>query len=62
LVRKITIESILGSVFTGSVFEETTFGPHKAVIPQVEGRAWINGMAQFLIDPNDPLKDGFILR
>ncbi len=60
--QKMTIESILGSVFTGSVIEETTFGPHKAVIPQVEGNAWISGMAQFVIDPSDPLKDGFILR
>lgn len=60
--EKMKIESILGSVFTGSVVEETNFGPHKAVVPQVEGNAWINGKAQFLIDPNDPLKDGFILR
>lgn len=60
--EKMTIESLLGTVFTGSVVEETSFGPHKAVIPQVEGRAWINGRAQFLIDPDDPLKDGFILR
>jgi proline racemase len=60
--QKMTIESILGSVFTGSVVKETNFGPHKAVIPQVEGHAWINGKAEFYIDPNDPLKDGFILR
>jgi proline racemase len=60
--QKMTIESILGSVFTGSVIEETTFGPHKAVIPQVEGHAWVNGKAEFYIDPDDPLKDGFILR
>ena len=62
LGEKMTIESILGTVFTGSVVEETTFGPHRAVIPQVEGHAWINGKADFFIDPNDPLKDGFILR
>lgn len=60
--QKMTIESILGSVMKGSVVEPTTFGPHIAVIPQVEGNAWINGMAQFFIDPDDPLKDGFILR
>lgn len=60
--QKMTIESILGSVFTGSVIEETSFGPHQAVIPQVEGRAWMTGKAQFLIDPEDPLKEGFILR
>lgn len=60
--EKMTIESILGTVFTGSVAETTTFGPHKAVIPQVEGNAWINGRSQFMIDPSDPLKNGFILR
>ncbi|WP_163337995.1 proline racemase family protein [Desulfopila sp. IMCC35008] len=60
--QKMTIESILGSVLTGSVVEETTFGSHNAVIPQVEGRAWMNGKAQFFIDPDDPLKNGFILR
>ena len=60
--EKMVIESILGSQFVGSVVSETTFGPHKAVIPQVEGNAWINGISEFVIDPEDPLKDGFILR
>lgn len=60
--EKMVIESILGSSFTCSVKEECTFGPHKAVIPQVEGIAHINGKGEFLIDPEDPLKDGFILR
>ena len=60
--EKMTIESILGSVFTGSVVEEVDFGPHRAVIPQVEGNAWISGKSSFFIDPEDPLKNGFILR
>ncbi|MCB2214963.1 proline racemase family protein [Desulfofustis glycolicus] len=60
--QKMTIESLLGSVFTGSVVETTTFGPYEAVIPQVEGQAWISGTAKFYIDPNDPFKEGFILR
>ena len=60
--EKMVIESILGFPFLGSVIEETTFGPHKAVIPQVEGNAWINGISEFVIDPEDPLKDGFILK
>jgi proline racemase len=58
----IVIESILGSRFTGQVVETTTFGPHPAVIPEVEGSAWITGRNEFLIDPADPLKDGFIFR
>ncbi len=60
--EKMRIESILGTIFTGSIVKTTTFGPHQAVIPQVAGNAWINGKAQFVIDPTDPLKDGFILR
>jgi proline racemase len=58
----IVIESILETRFTGKVVETTTFGPHAAVIPEVEGSAWITGRNEFLIDPNDPLKNGFILR
>ena len=56
------IESIIGSRFTGRVVGTTTFGPHPAVIPEVEGTAHITGRHEFVIDPNDPLRDGFILR
>ena len=58
----IVIESILGTRFTGQVAQTTTFGPYAAVIPEVEGRAWITGRNDYFIDPDDPLKNGFILR
>ncbi len=57
-----TIESITDSVFKGSVISEEKYGPFTAVIPQVEGTAYITGTQTFIIDPNDPMKDGFILR
>lgn len=57
-----SIESITGSVFKGSVVSEEDYGPFTAVIPQVEGTAHITGMQTFVIDPNDPMKNGFILR
>jgi proline racemase len=60
--RIITIESIIGTRFAGRIIRETTFGPHAAVIPQVEGTAYITGRHEFFIDPEDPLKKGFILR
>jgi len=60
--ESITIESIIGSKFTGKVIEETTFGPYPAIIPEVEGEAYIIGRNELWINPNDPLKDGFILR
>ncbi len=60
--QTMTIESITGSVFKGSVVSEEDYGPFKAVIPQVEGSAYITGIHTFVIDLNDPMKDGFILR
>jgi len=60
--QTMTIESITGSVFKGSVVKEQDYGPFQAVIPQVEGTAYITGMQTFVIDPNDPMKNGFILR
>jgi len=56
------IESILGTTFKASVVETQDYGPHAAVIPQVEGNAYIVGQNRWLIDPEDPLRDGFILR
>lgn len=62
LGQSLDIESILGTRFRGCVVQETTFGPHAAVIPEVEGTAFITGRHEFLVDPDDPLKNGFFLR
>jgi trans-L-3-hydroxyproline dehydratase len=56
------VESIIDTQFTGTVVDAKKFGPHDAVIPQVEGSAWITGRHEFLVAPDDPIKDGFILR
>lgn len=58
----IEIESIIGTVFRGRILDTTTFGAHAAVVPEIEGEAHITGRHDFLIDPTDPLKDGFLLR
>lgn len=60
--QPIVIESILGTCFTGEVVETTKFGPYDAVIPKVTGTAHITGRNEWLIDPADPLRQGFILR
>lgn len=57
-----TIESITGSIFSGSVVSTTDFGPFPAVIPEVSGTAHITGHHRFVIDPRDPFKNGFLLR
>jgi proline racemase len=52
-------EGILGTTFTGRLVEETTVGPYKAVVPLLSGRAWITGFAQYVVDADDPLPNGF---
>jgi trans-L-3-hydroxyproline dehydratase len=62
LNQRITIESIVGSRFTGKAVEEVGFGRHKAVVPEVEGSAHIIGRHEFLFPPDDPFKAGFMIR
>ena len=50
-----------GSLFTGRLIEETTVGPYPAVIPTIQGAAYIMGIQQFLLDPDDPFQTGYLL-
>ncbi len=58
----ITIESIIGSRFTGRAVGRTAFGGLDAVIPEVGGSAFITGRHEFVLNPDDPFRDGFFLR
>ena len=60
--QKVVIESILGTTMSVEIIETCSFGPHKAVIPEVSGTAFITGQNEFYFDPDDPLKQGFIFR
>jgi proline racemase len=62
LDQPLVIESIIGSKFTCRVIQSTRFGPYRAVIPEVEGSAFITGKNEFYINPDDPLRHGFMLR
>jgi proline racemase len=54
-------ESIVGSLFYAQVLSETKVGNVPAIIPQISGSAWVTGFHQFVIDPSDPLLDGFLI-
>ena len=58
----IEIESIIGSRFRVRAVSEDSFGGHDAIIPEVEGRAFITGRHEFVMDPADPMSTGFLLR
>ena len=55
-------ESILGTLFKGVIIKETEIAGIKAVIPQITGSAYITGYNNIIIDPKDPLQDGFVLK
>ena len=59
--QSLRFESILGTRFGGKIVEETQLGPYPAIIPEIEGHACLTGRHEFMIDPDDPLKDGFLL-
>jgi proline racemase len=54
-------ESVLGTRFTGRLVGTSTVGDLPAVVPTVSGRAWVTGIAQYLLDPEDPFPAGFLL-
>jgi proline racemase len=54
-------ESLLGTRFTGRLVRLDKVGEVDAVVPTVTGRAWITGLAQYLLDPTDPFPEGFVL-
>lgn len=53
--------SVIDTRFTGRIVEEATVGGLPAVVPEITGRAWITGTAQYGLDPEDPFPTGFAL-
>ena len=52
---------LLGLDFTGRIAGETTLHERPAILPEVTGTAYLTGFSQFLFDPDDPLRAGFLL-
>jgi trans-L-3-hydroxyproline dehydratase len=62
LGETLVIESVIGSRFEVRAVAETTVGERTAVIAEVTGSAFVVGHNRWLIDPEDPLGRGFLLR
>lgn len=54
--------SIVDSEFTGRVVGDADVAGRPALITDVEGAAFRTGRATFVLDPEDPLGEGFLLR
>src|ERR1700730_1156182 len=57
--RPFVHESLIGTRFNGRVAARTEVGDHAAIVPEIEGSAWITGEHTFLVDESDPLREGF---
>ena len=53
--------SLIDSRFTCRIEAETTIGGRPAIIPSLEGRAWITGRRSLTLDPTDPWPAGYRL-
>jgi len=61
LKQEYIVESITDTLWKGRLVEEVSVGQYRAVVPEVTGTAYIIGINQLVIDPDDPLKYGFLL-
>lgn len=52
-------QSVLGTSFTARIVGTTTVDGRTAVVPEVEGAAFVTGFQNFVLDPSDPLVHGF---
>jgi proline racemase len=52
-------ESLIGTRFTGRIVSRSLVGEFQAIVPEIEGSAWITGEHTFLVDEGDSLKEGF---
>jgi trans-L-3-hydroxyproline dehydratase len=62
LGESITVESIVGSTFSGQVVGSIELDGIQAVIPEVAGTAYLTGRSELWLDPDDRLGQGFLVR
>jgi proline racemase len=52
-------QSIIGSEFTGRIVRTLDIEGLTAIVPEITGRAWVTGTANYMLDPDDPFPAGF---
>jgi proline racemase len=57
----VTSRGLLGLDFTGRIAGETEVEGRRAILPEITGTAHLTGFSQFLFDPEDPVRAGYLL-
>ena len=55
-------ESVISTRFTGRVLRETTVAGRPGIVPEIAGQGYITGYHTFVVDPDDPVRHGFLVR
>jgi len=53
-------ESTISTLHYGKILNEVKIGKYKGILPEVSATAYVTAFNQIVIDPRDPLKDGFL--
>ncbi len=53
--------SIIDTVFEGTIVEETVVAGNAAIVPKISGNAYIMGFNRLVLEPGDPMPEGFRL-
>jgi proline racemase len=56
-----THASAIGSTFEGRIVAEATVGDYAAIVPAIRGSAFITGIGELYVDPDDPFPEGYLL-
>lgn len=51
--------SIIDTAFEGTIVDETVVAGLPAIVPQIAGNAYIMGFNQLVLEPHDPMPEGF---
>lgn len=54
--------SILGTEFAARIVDKVQVAGRPAVVTEIEGSAFLTGFHHFVLDPDDPIATGFLLR
>lgn len=61
VMDEFTHESIIGTLFKGRIVGKTNVGEFEAIVPEITGSGFVTAVGHFIINPRDPLKDGFLV-
>jgi proline racemase len=56
-----TNTSPLGTRFQGRIVKEVQLGDKRAVVAEIRGSAYVTGLHEFIMDPEDPFQEGYLL-